>query len=633
MNPEPPRFIVGMAGHVDHGKSTLVAALTGMAADRLREEQHREMTIELGFTWLTLPSGAVASLIDVPGHERFIKNMLAGVGSLDAALLVVAADEGVMPQTVEHLHILDLLEVQHGIVALTKADLVDEEWLLLIEEEVRTRLAPTTLANAPIMPVSARQGVGLTPLVRTLDHLLLSLPPRTGSRGTPRLPVDRVFSVGGFGTVVTGTLLDGPLQVGQEVVLLPAELRGRVRGLQSRHAATEVALPGTRVAVNLAGIATDAIARGAVLTLPDVYTPTLLLDLELRLVDDAPELAHNAAVEVFVGAAEVGGHVALLERATLGGGESGWAQLRLDAPILAVRGDRCVIRIPSPGQTIGGGRIVDAHPSRHRRHRPEVLAALATLAQGTPAELLAQTLGDAGPQPWKTVAKASGLEAQSANAALAELVAQQAALVLADAGQPTMVVIAATGWRKLVGAVVATLGQYQASYPLRLGMARESLRQQVGLSNPRIANTVLGRMAEEGSIVLTETLAHLPGWEPQFTPAQQRQADALLAAFAANPFTPPARSEWEPLGNDLIALLIERGLLVRVSDEVLFGAEAYGKLVEWTQRTLGESGELSVVQLRDAFATSRKYALAFLEHLDERNMTRRVGEVRIRNER
>jgi len=261
-------YVIGTAGHVDHGKSTLVKTLTGIDPDRWAEEQRREMTIDLGFAWLTLPSGRSVSLIDVPGHERFIKNMLAGVGGLDAALLVVAADESLMPQTMEHLAILDLLEVRHGVVAITKADLVDPDWLALVSEEVAARLRGTSLVNAALVPVSARSGLGLDALRSALDRALDATPSRTIARGAPRLPVDRSFTIGGFGTVVTGTLIDGPLSVGQELLVLPAGLRARVRGLQSHKQREETALPGTRVAVNLAGVHHSEVARGDVLASP-----------------------------------------------------------------------------------------------------------------------------------------------------------------------------------------------------------------------------------------------------------------------------------------------------------------------------------------------------------------------------
>ncbi|NJM06414.1 selenocysteine-specific translation elongation factor, partial [Candidatus Gracilibacteria bacterium] len=298
-------YVIGTAGHVDHGKSTLVKTLTGIDPDRWAEEQRREMTIDLGFAWLTLPSGRSVSVIDVPGHERFIKNMLAGVGGLDAAMLIIAADESVMPQTAEHLAILDLLGINRGLVVLTKADLVDSEWLDLVREEVRERLSTTSFATAPLVTVSARTGSGLDGLRVALDQLLDTIPPRGTANGAPRLPIDRAFTIGGFGTVVTGTLADGPLSLGQELLVLPQGLSGRVRGLQTHQTKVEHVLPGTRVAVNLAGVHHREVTRGDVLTVPDAHRPTALLDIDLRLVADAAALVQNTALDLFVGATEV----------------------------------------------------------------------------------------------------------------------------------------------------------------------------------------------------------------------------------------------------------------------------------------------------------------------------------------
>ncbi len=383
---------IGTAGHVDHGKSTLVTALTGIDPDRLAKEKARGMTIDLGFAWLTLPSGREASIVDVPGHESFIKNMLAGVGGIDVALLVVAADEGVMPQTSEHLAILDLLRVYSGVVALTKADLVDEEWLALVREEVAETLAPTTLAGAPIIACSAVSRQGLPELLAALDAALDAAPGRR-DLARPRLPIDRVFTITGFGTVVTGTLQDGALRTGQEVEILPRGLRARVRGLQTHKRAVEMGAPGVRLAVNLAGVAKSDLARGDVLALPGQLRPTMALDVRLDVLAGAPRpVAHNAVLDLYLGASETPARVVLLEGDELQPGESGWAQLRLARPIVAAWGDRFILRVPSPSLTIGGGVVVEPWARRHRRSDAAVLARLVTLSQGNPEEIVLAAL-------------------------------------------------------------------------------------------------------------------------------------------------------------------------------------------------------------------------------------------------
>ncbi|GAB4209834.1 MAG: hypothetical protein OHK0022_41670 [Roseiflexaceae bacterium] len=426
-------YVIGTAGHVDHGKSTLVKTLTGIDPDRWEEERRREMTIDLGFAWLTLPSGRSISIVDVPGHERFIKNMLAGAGGIDAAMLVIAADESVMPQTTEHLAILDLLGVSHGLVVLSKIDLVDPDWLALVAEEVRERLRGTALAEAPLVPLSARSGEGLDDLHRALDELLDRTPSRSSASGAPRLSIDRAFTIGGFGAVVTGTLADGPLEVGAEVEILPRGLRARVRGLQTHNSRQERVLPGTRVAVNLAGVSHHEVGRGDLLALPGRLRPTELVDVRVRLVQHLERpLVQNTPLDLFVGAAEVPCRATLLDRDELRPGESGWLQLRLAHPIAAARGDRYILRTPSPSQTIGGGVLVDTHPPRHRRFRPEVISALESLARGTPADLLRRPLADGLPHSWPELLRLSGLGEDAAREGLAELLASGTILTLGE---------------------------------------------------------------------------------------------------------------------------------------------------------------------------------------------------------
>jgi selenocysteine-specific elongation factor len=616
-------YVIGTAGHVDHGKSTLVKMLTGIDPDRWAEEQRREMTIDLGFAWLTLPSGRTISLIDVPGHERFIKNMLAGVGGLDAALLVIAADEAIMPQTAEHLAILDLLAIRHGVVVLSKADLVDAEWLALVQEDVAAQLSSTSLADAPIIPVSARTGTGLDQLRTTLDQVLAALPTRSNAHGIPRLPIDRAFTIGGFGTVVTGTLLDGTLSVGQEVTLLPQDLRARVRGLQSHNTKLTTALPGSRVAVNLAGIHHSAIVRGNLLTLPDTLRPTQVLDLHLRVVAGAPApLEQNMRLDLFVGAAEVACRITLLAHDTLAAGEVGWVQARLEQPIAVQRGDRCIVRIPSPSLTVAGGTIVDPHPPRHRRFRAEVIARLETLARGTPDELLLQALGNGAPLLWSDLVAASGMPEALAHEALAQL--RTTAAVLALGGDPPDAVLTPAGWVALEQRLLPTLRAYHTRYPLRRGMPREELRQRLRLA-PRLLPSVLAEAVRRDLIATDATSAWLQSHNPQPTPTERRALDAHLAALARTPYSPPT----PPFDPELLAWALERNLLVKIADEVYFLPATYSELLAWVEQTIRSSGSVTVGQFRDAFGSSRKYALALLEHLDARNITRRVGEGRV----
>jgi selenocysteine-specific elongation factor len=633
--------VIGTAGHVDHGKSKLVEALTGIDPDRLKEEKEREMTIDLGFAWLTLPSGESVGIVDVPGHRDFIENMLAGVGGIDAALFVVAADEGVMPQTREHLAILDLLGVRNGVVALTKTDLVeDEEWLELVQLDVADLLEGTALADAVMVPVSARTGQGLPTLLEELDRLLENAPPRS-DLGRPRLPIDRVFTIAGFGTVVTGTLIDGDLRVGQEVEVLPQRLKARVRGLQTHKQKIERAVPGSRVAINLTGVSTDEVQRGDVVTIPGWLKSTRLIDVHLRYLTSAPRpLRHNVPLKFFSGSAEIMARSRLLDSEAIPPGGEGWVQLRLADPVAVVRGDRFIVRQPSPAVTVGGGQIVDPHPRRrHRRFRSEVIARLATLARGSPDEILLQSLETSQPWQLRQLVKRSGLAMEEAGQALQELLDGQQVLLLDSriekisniqyliASNPYL--ISAAGWEKLLDKLATALQDYHQKHPLRQGMPREELKSQLRLST-KLLNEVVNRAVSEGRLVDEEATLRLLEHRVKFSADQERQVQKLLAAFRKNPYTTPSVADSEAMiGTEVLNALIQQGKLVQVSEDVLFLRETYEEMVKRVIEHIKAKGTITVAQVRDMFAASRKYALALMEHLDERRVTRRVGDERV----
>jgi selenocysteine-specific elongation factor len=627
--------VIGTAGHVDHGKSSLVRALTGIDPDRLREEKEREMTIDLGFAWLTLPGGEPVGIVDVPGHKDFIENMLAGVGGIDAALFVVAADEGVMPQTREHLAILDLLQVSSGVVALTKVDLAeDEEWLELVTAEVAETLDGTCLSDAPIVPVSARTDLGLDGLLAALEGVLTASQPRR-DRGRPRLPVDRVFTIAGFGTVVTGTLLDGSLSVGQEVEIQPRALRARVRGLQTHKQKIERAVPGSRVAVNLSGVSKEDLQRGDVVTTPGWLRDTVLVDVRLEYLADNPRpLRHNQQVKFFSGAAEVLAHVRLLADEVLLPGQTGWAQLRLAQPLALVKEDRFIVRLPSPSMTVGGGVVVDPHPGRrHRRFRPQVIERLETLARGAPPEIALQTLERRGPLTGRELAQASGLGGELGEA-LTTLLASGQAVILAEAqeilaGGRDQIFASRSSWSALTEQVDRELQAYHDTYPLRPGMPREALRGRLRLQ-ARLFNAAMARAVAEGRVSDAGATVRLPTHAVRFSPAQQGQVDALLARFRDNPYSPPSVKEsLAAVGEEVLAALLAQRQMVQVSDDVLFLAETYDELVARIRAHIQDNGSITVAEVRDLFATSRKYALGLLEHLDATGVTKRVGDQRV----
>jgi selenocysteine-specific elongation factor len=638
--------VIGTAGHVDHGKSTLVLALTGIDPDRLREEKERQMTIDLGFAWLTLPGGESVGVIDVPGHIDFIKNMLAGVGGIDAALFIVAADEGVMPQTREHLAILDLLQVPAGVVALTKVDTITEEgWLELIEADLRDTLDGTCLADAPIIPVSARAGIGLDRLKQALADALASVPPRR-DKGQPRLPVDRAFSVAGFGTVVTGTVSDGAFRVGDEVEIVPGGLKARIRSLQSHKRSVELGLPGSRLAINLTGVHPDQMRRGMVVTRPGNLHATPLIDVRLRLIaanspltgEAVAPLRHNQAVDFFSGAAETPARVRLLDAEQIVPGGEGWAQLRLEEPVAVGPGDRFIIRQASPSITIGGGVIVNPHPRRRwRRFQPEVLAQLDTLARGTPEDLLLHALASAELSPLRAAVERSGLDAATAEATLARLIAEGQIIPLGVVQPPlvnsTAPALSLGGWHALAGRMTDALAEYHAQYPLRPGLGREELKSRLQGREKwpaKLFNELMARAVAEGLVEEASEYLRRPGFEISFAPEQQAKADALLAAFRRQPYTPPSMADAiTQTDADIVSALVYRGTLARLSEDVLFEAKVYDEMVARIMAHIKEHGSMTVAQVRDTFNTSRKYALAIMEYLDEKKITRRVGDERV----
>ena len=616
-------YVVGTAGHVDHGKSTLIKALTGIDPDRLREEKERGMTIDLGFAWLRLPSGREVSIVDVPGHERFIKNMLAGVGGIDVALLVVAADEGVMPQTREHLAIVDLLRIRSGLVALTKKDLVEPDWLELVQIDVAETLQGTVLEGAAVLPLSAVTGEGLDALRVALDGLLAKTPPKR-DLGRPRLPIDRVFTIAGFGTIVTGTLVDGSLHVGQEIEILPRGLKARIRNLQTHKHKVDMAVPGSRVAINLAGLATEDLARGDVVTSPRWLVPTTAVDVNLRVLASAAKpLAHGSIVGLHVGAAEVEARVSILDGEEIEPGHVGWAQLRLSEPVAVVKGDSFIVR--TPNATIGGGEVVDSHPRRHRRFHGATIESLAKMQRGSPEDLVLQALAGSAPLELEAAARRSGLTVQAAQAALEQLAKRSE--VVALNGYFT----SADGWQRLRQQVGDALRAYHEQFPLRRGMPKEELKSRLGFAQ-RLFVLTLERLGREQALVDDGLTVRLPEHQVVFNAEQSEKIERLFALLAENRYSPPSRSELEQhlgLEPEVVSALVDQGRLHKLTDNIVFPADVYEEMVQMIVSRIKESGKITVGEVRDHFGTSRKYALAILEHLDEERVTRRVGDERV----
>jgi len=625
--------VIGTAGHVDHGKSTLIATLTGTHPDRLKEEQAREMTIELGFGWMTLPNGEEVGIVDVPGHRDFIENMLSGIGGIDAALLVIAADEGVMPQTKEHLAILDLLQIPAGLIVLTKTDLASNStWLDLVETDIRAAVKDTVMNDASIVRVSAKTKTGLDLLVSSLQSLLENKPTRP-DLSRPRLPIDRVFTMSGFGTVVTGTLSDGHLSVGDEVEILPSGVKGRIRGLQTHKKKEDTAVPGSRTAVNIAGVDMESIQRGEVVAHPNQYQPVRRLDARFRLLKDSTtSLKHNDEVKFFVGASETIAIMRLLGIEELNPGEEGWIQLELRDPVVAVRGDRYILRRPSPGETLGGGVIVDHQPKgRHKRFDEEVLKSLESLAQGSPSDVLLEAGLAVGIAPIKEIVARSRLEPANAETALVELLKSNS-LILIEAGTPTpasdLLVVALPHWNKLRDMTMQLIEEHHKNFRLRRGVPREELKSKLKL-NPRVFNAVIQKLIADRLITDYSAFVAKAGHEIRFQNGEQAKVQELMRKFEQNPFSPPSVKECQTeVSEEVLSALIELGELVPVSADVVFRKSDYDSMKMKIQQAIEQNGRITLAEVRDLFNTSRKYAQALLEHFDSIGFTLRDGDFR-----
>ncbi len=613
-------FVLGTAGHIDHGKSALVQALSGMDPDRLSEEKERGMTIDLGFAWFKLPGGEEVGIVDVPGHERFIKNMLAGVGGIDLALLVVAANEGVMPQTREHLAIIDLLGIQKGVVAITKKDLVDEEWLGLVRMDIEELISHTSLSQAPIVSVSAITKEGLPELVAVIDGLLRTTEPKKDI-GRPRLPIDRVFTIAGSGTIVTGTLLDGSFSLGDEVEVVPSGLRSRLRGLQTHKAHLDKAVPGSRVAVNLVGISTSQLQRGDVLTKPGWLTATTLLSAQLRLLSHLHRpLSHNAEVSFHSGAAEAMAKVRLLEKEKLEPGQSMLVQLVLAQPLALVNGDRFIIR--SPMETLGGGKVIDTHTKRLRRFRADIIQGLKIKEEGTVEEVTLALLERKQPVELGGFLAQGDRPVEEARLLLASFIREGRVIAIGQ-GEHSLL-FTASGWLRLTEDAASVVEDYHHKFPARSGMPKVELnsRLKLGKQFPAILPLLVekGHLSEEGLAV------RLPSHRIQLNPAQEAKIDTFLKALARNPYSPPTDQFPEP---DLLNWLVEQHRVVKVSDNIVFATTAYHEMVDKVTAHMKAHGKVTLAEARDLFQTSRKYAQAFLEYLDDRKITRRTGDERV----
>jgi selenocysteine-specific elongation factor len=616
---ESPLHVVATAGHVDHGKSSLIVRLTGIDPDRWEEEKRRGLTIDLGFAWCALPSGREIGFVDVPGHERFVRNMLAGVGPVRLVLFVVAADEGWKPQSEEHLEIVDVLGAGGGVVALTKRDLVDEESLALRQEEVRERLADTALAGAPIVPCSSTTGEGLDRLRAALDEMIAAAPP-PHDRGRPRIDIDRSFTIRGAGTVVTGTLTGGTLTVGDEVVVHASGFTARIRSLQTHRRPVRVARPVSRVAANLAGTSREQVERGDVLARPGQWRPTSLLEVRLRPVRSLEHpLTARGAYKLYAGSAERDARLRLYGTSELGPGDTALARVRLSRPIVAEAGDRFVLREAGRRETVAGGTVLDPEPP-----------------------------GRPGPDPSGRLARR---EAAGREDLVALLVEERSAVRAADL--PVLVgrapreipgaVRAGPWWvaddamAALREAVLDALDAYHRAHPLRPGMDSSDARRALAATRPGLmpaleqglAAEVLGLLEAEGAVARQGTVLRLAAHEVSLG-EREPEARRLVDTVAAGEPTPPGSAELQASGfsRELIEACVTTGRLARVSPEVVLTPGFLARAEEVVRVEAAEPQGLTVSRFRELLGTTRKYALPILTHFDARGVTRRDGDLR-----
>ena len=626
--------IIGTAGHVDHGKTALVRALTGTDTDRLEEEKRRGITIDLGFAHLELPDGSKAGIVDVPGHERFIRNMLSGAGGIDLALLVIAADEGVMPQTREHLGILQLLGIRRGCVALTKTDLVEADWLELVTEEVREELAGTFLADAEILPVSALTGQGIDQLRNTLFSLVDQMPDKDIKKPF-RLPVDPVFTMQGFGTVVTGTLIEGSLSEGEEVTIYPAGESFRVRSVQVHAAKVETAFAGQRVAVNLHKAKQEDVPRGSVLASPGSIKSSMMLDAAIRVLPDAQRILtngcrlhfHHGSGELLCKLVLLGGREQLLP------GEEAYGQLRFEEQVAAKAGDPFILRFYSPLETVGGGTVLDPQPYKHRPSSQKAMDRLHSMHEGD------------GGQRLETLLLGHGHRFVNVNALAlqAALPGEEVASVLEELAQGQQVVklredlfIHRDNLAAALQKAQEALADYHQRHPLRGGMRREELRKACFPGQAEEdADLALDALVAKGDLALSGKAFAMPGFEITLSAKQQALHDEVIKRFQSAGFSPPEKAALQAeYANEkeftrVQEYLLDKGDLVTVSPEISFLRADLGEALERFTRLHADKGAVSLADFRDALNTSRKYALSILEYWDRRGITRMSGDARV----
>ncbi|WP_296626499.1 selenocysteine-specific translation elongation factor [uncultured Negativibacillus sp.] len=623
-------IIIGTAGHVDHGKTALIKALTGIETDRIKEEKKRGITIELGFAYLDLPDGEKAGIIDVPGHEKFVKNMLAGAGGIDLALLVIAADEGFMPQTREHLGILSLLNIPEGIIVITKKDMVDEDWLEVVCEDIRNEVKGTFLENAQMIAVSSYTGEGIEELRQAIFQLIDQKTQIKNLDIPFRIPIDRIFSVEGFGTVITGTLIEGKMKVGDPVTIYPSRLESRIRNLQVHSHDVEEAYAGQRVAVNLAGLKKTDLNKGDVVAAPNSMHTTMMIDIKLTVLKDCErEILNATRLHLYHGARDVLCKIVLLDRDSISAGESCYAQLRLEEEIAVKTGDRFVLRFYSPLETIGGGVVLDSNPFKHKRNDPQVLESLNIKENGSDKEKISAALKDYSSR-FETL---DFLQVQTAipkeqfDQQIQKLIKDKIAFRISD-----NVVIHVDYLNHLKDVAVKMLTAYHAENPLRDGMKRDEFRGKfIKYEDMAVVDKITDSLVNRKVLKIVNGCVALYDFEAQ----TDNNQELIEKAFYEGGFSPESPDQiaarFPKIKNfkAVLEALVNSGKLVRVEDKILLHVDYYNKALEMAKEHIAKNGQITLAEMRDLMGASRKFAVAVLEYWDRRNITKKVGDARV----
>ena len=632
----PKQVILGTAGHIDHGKTSLIRSLTGIDTDRLKEEKARGITIELGFAHLTLPNGVRVGIVDVPGHEKFVRHMVAGASGVDIVAMVVAADEGIMPQTREHLEICQLLGVRYGMIILTKIDLVDEEWLELVEEDVSEFVEGTFLENAPILHFSASTRQGTDEVTQAIMTAVEKVEERAAG-SLFRMPLDRVFTMKGFGTVVTGTAISGRLSLGDTVMVYPGEQTAKVRGLQVHNESMEFVDAGLRTAINLQGLERTSVLRGQVLGPPELLHPSRRLDVWVSyLSSNEKPLKNRTQVRFHVGTSENLGRLLLLDRDEMAPGDDAPAQILLDDEAVALAGDRFVLRSYSPVRTIAGGEILNPHAARHKRFNERTLADLRVLKEHDPVGSLQVLIDSTGPKG-ATSEELSGLidlPAKQIKTALNQILSAKSAIAYdKERGR----IIGRHTYEELAERVQTLLTEYHRQYPVRPGLGKEELKTRVpGLSDTRLLTFLLEKMQQAEQIVVDRDLIRLPGHQPNLAGDLEKIEKGLLETYQSGGLTPPNLKDVMPglPGNakqqkEVLEHLVKKAELVKITTDIYYHRQTLDQLWAMAREHLQKNGELTTPDFKDLTGLSRKYLIPLLEYFDAKGLTMRVGEKRV----